>query len=271
MPLFKFCNPDHNIDHGAHVQVGTLFKYREVEDRDLRDEHEGKYRFNITFPKRIELDRRWANLLLQGAVVFGGTNDIPRFPGSYHTYIENLHLVYQTENSVVVEDTRIRIEREVPNCLMYCMSAFPSADKNPFPQYTDHWSIADQLATEFSSRLGRLIFEQAKLSSFDASILTAHSAATARELSLHVTHRPVIYQDRELVITPDSRPSYEELTTVLANVGFVKPPKHSVEREYRFVFELHDSQRVYAPTVDHLLLNPNVLTSLTSPTVKHRA
>jgi hypothetical protein len=271
MPLFKFCNPDHNINRGAHVQIGTLFKYREIEDQDLRDEHEGKYRFHVTFPKRIELDRKWANLLLQGAVAFGGTNDTPRFPGSYHTYIENLHLVRQTDNSVVVEDTRIRIEREVPNCLMYCMSDFPSADKNPLSQYADHWSIPEHLATEFSSRLGRLIFEQAKLSSFDASISTAHSAATARELSLHVTHRAVIYQDRELVITPESRPSYEELTTVLANVGFVKPPKHSVEREYRFVFELHDSQRVYAPTVDRLLFNPHVLTSLTCPMSKPRA
>src|SRR5882724_8440849 len=39
MSLFKFCNPEHNVHRGSHVQVGTLFKYRDIEDAGLRDEH----------------------------------------------------------------------------------------------------------------------------------------------------------------------------------------------------------------------------------------
>jgi hypothetical protein len=54
--------------------------------------------------------------------------------------------------------------------LMFCMSDFPSAENNPFGQYKDSWSIPEHLVNEFGARLGRLIYEQAKLRSFDVSI-----------------------------------------------------------------------------------------------------
>lgn len=262
MPLFKFCKSEHNIHRGAQVHVGTLFKYRHIENPELRDEAEGKYTFRITFPRPIELDRRWATLLLQGAIAFGDADNIPRFPGSYKTHVEKLHIVEHRGDSVVVEDTRIQIERDVPNCLMLCMSVFPSAETNPFRQYTDNWSIPDHLANEFGRRLGSLIFQQAKLASFDESLIRAHSAATVATLSLNVRHQRVVYRDREMIITPESRPSFEELVKVLSDIAFVKPTKHSPEQEYRFVFELTDGRRIFPPKVDHVLLNPNVLTSL---------
>lgn len=262
MPLFKFCNPEHNICRGAQLQVGTLFRYRDIEDQELRDENEGKYIFHITFPDAIELDPRWATLLLQGAVAFGDTKNVPRFPGSYSTKIENLHIVTQRSDSVVVKDTRIRIKRDVLNCLVFCMSIFETAEKNPFGQYDDSWSIPEHLANEFSGRLGRLIYEQAKLSEFDQSISTVHSAATVTTLSLNVRHRRVIYRDREMIITPQSRPSFDEFVTILSDIAFVKPTKHSQEQEYRFIFELQDGRRMFPPRLERLLVNPNVLTSL---------
>jgi len=262
MPLFKFCKPEHNLHRGAKLQVGTLYKYRQIEDPGLRDEHEGKYRFHVTFPRPIELDRRWTNLLLQGAVAFGDASDVPRFPGSFQTYIEKLHVIETKPNSVVVEGTRIQVERDVPNCLMLCMSAFPDAGCNPFPQYSDSWSFPEHLANEFSRRLGSLIYQQAKLSSFADSILKLHSPATVTALSLNVRQQRVIYRDREITITPESRPSFEELIKIFSDIAFVKPTKYSSEQEHRFVFELSDGRHMFEPKVDHLLLNPNVLTSI---------
>jgi hypothetical protein len=262
MPLFKFCRPEHNIHAGAQVQIGTLFKYRDIEDSELRDEAEGNYRFYVTFPNRIELDRRWTNLLLQGAIGFGDANDIPRFPGSFRTHIEKFHLVEHRGESVIVEDTRIRIERDVPNCLIFCMSVFPNAETNPLRQYADNWSIPEHLANEFSRRLGSLIFQHAKLSSFDESLFRIHSPATVGTLSLNIKHQRVIYRDREMVITSESKPSFDELVKVFSDIAFIKPTKYSPEQEYRFAFELVDGRKIFAPKVDHLLLNPNVLTSL---------
>jgi hypothetical protein len=222
---------------------------------------EGKYRFQVTFPEPIELDRKWANLLLQGSVGFGTANDVPRFAGSFSAHVESLHVVEHRGESVVVQDTRIEIERDVLNSLVFCMSAFEQADKSPFDQYRDHWSFPEHLANEFGRRLGSLIYQQAKLSSFEDSILTT-SAATATRLSLNVRNKRVIYRDRELVVTPDARPSFDELVGVLRDIAFVKPRKHSHEQEYRFVFDLVDGQRVFQPKVDRLLVNPNVLTGL---------
>ena len=262
MSLFKFCNPEHNVHRGSHVQVGTLFKYRDIEDAGLRDEHEGKYQFQITFPKPIELDRRWANLLLQGAIAFGDTHDVPRFAGSFSTHIDKLHIIEQKGDSVIVEDTQIKIDRGVHNCLLFCMSAFPDAAPSPFPQYSDNWSFPDALANEFGRRLGSLIYQQAKLSSFDDSIAKTHSAATVTALSLNVRHQRVIYRDREIIITPESRPPFDELIQVLSDIAFIKPKKYSAEQEYRFAFELGDGRNIFPPKVDHLLLNPNILTNL---------
>lgn len=262
MQLFKFCNQEHNIHRGAKLQVGTLFGYRTIEDPELKDEAEGKYKFQIDFPEPIELDRRWANLLLQGTIAFGETADVPRFPGSYRAHAERLHMVTQTKDGVVVTDTRIQIEREVPNCLIFCMSLLDSAEKKPFGTYSDHWSIPEHRADEFGRRLGSLIFQQAKLSAFDEAILNRHSAATVQGLSLNVRHQRVTYRDRQLVITPKSRPSFEELVGVLSDIAFVKPERFSSEQEYRFVFSLVDGQAIFPPRVERLLLNPNVLTDL---------
>lgn len=262
MALVKFCKPEHNIHGGAQLRVGTLFGYRTIEDSDLRDEAEGKYVFHVTFPDTIELDRRWANLLLQGAIGFGNTADTPRFPGSLAAAVESLHIVEHRGESVVVNDTRIRIERHVLDCLIFCMSDVESANDSPFPQYNDSWTIPQHLVNEFGRRLGSLIYQQAKLSAFDEAISTAHSPATAATLSLNVRHQPVMYRDRELVITPDSKLSFDELVKTLSDMPFVKPKKYAPEREYRFVFELADGRRFFPPKVDHMMINPNLLTSL---------
>jgi hypothetical protein len=127
------------------------------------------------------------------------------------------------------------------------MSAFPSAGSNPFAQYTDSWAIPDDRTAEFAQRLAGLIFEQAKLTTFGDSILTKHSAATVRALSLKGRHQRVIYRDREIMVTPESQPSFDELVKVLEDVAFVKPKQYSPEQEYRFVFELTDGQTIFQP------------------------
>lgn len=261
MQLFKFCNPEHNIHGGSKLQVGTLYKYRNIENDHLRDNGEGKYDFDIYFPESIELDRRWANLLLQGAIHFGDIDDTPRYPGSFSTDIIKSNIT-PTPNGVIVRDTEIKIRRSALNCLIFCMSMLNNASENPFPQYTDQWSIPQQRAAEFAARLGSLVFQQATLSAFDLSQLTKQTPHIASRLSINVRHRPVIYRDRRLIITPKNKPSFEELQAILFDAAFIKPSNFANEKEYRFVFELQ-SEAILLPVVaEHLLINPNVLTLL---------
>jgi hypothetical protein len=142
------------------------------------------------------------------------------------------------------------------------MSVFPESGAKPFTQYSDNWSIPEHLADELGRRLGSLVFQQTKLASFSDSLLRVHSPSTVPSVALNVRHRRVIYRDRKIVITRDSKPGFEELTDIFANIVFVKPTKHSPEQEYRFVFELGDGRNIFPPVVDHLLVNPNILTSL---------
>lgn len=262
MRLFKFCNPEHNLFKGSRIRVGTLYGYRHIENSDLRDDKEGQYTFQLSFPERIELDRDWANLVLQRAIAFGETRHLPQFPGNFSVHIENLQVVKQTPTGVVVENTRVQIERHVPNCLIFCMSAFESANSNPFPRYKDHWSISEASAQDFGVRLGNLIFQQVKLSSFDEALSRRHSPATVPTLSLGLRHKRVIYRERELVITPDHRPSFDELLQAMADIPFVKPLKHESEQEYRFVYDLRDPGHIYPPKIEPVDINPNALTDL---------
>jgi len=259
--LIKFCKKEHNIHSGAALRIGTLYDYRHIENPEIRDAEEGKYTFLIDFPEEITLDRRWSNLLLQGAVGFGGSDDTPRFAGSMNASIENLYIVEQRGENVVVRDTRIRIEREVPNCFMFCMSLMSAATK-PFDGYDDKWIIPFQQVQSFANTLAGLFFEQIPLACFEGSITKALTPKTASMLSLNIQHRPVIYEDRHLVITEQNRPSYDRLIEVLSNMAFTKPRKFEAEQEYRFVFELNNGRRLFQPAENHFMIQPNPFKNL---------
>jgi hypothetical protein len=262
MQLIKFCHPDHNINRGAKLQIGTLYGYRNIEKTELRDEAEGQYEFTIEFPEEIELDRRWTNLLFQSLFAFGKSDDTPRFPGSFSADIVKINIVRQIGDTVVVKDTTVRVNRSVNNSLIFCMSLFETAESNPFQNYKDHWAFGEESANEFARRLGNLIFQQAKLSTFETSVLETLSPATVNALSIRVQHKKIRYGDRRLRITNQSKPSYEELLEILSDISFIKPGRFKKENEYRFVFDLHDGQRLFPPKQQNLLLTLNPLIDL---------
>lgn len=265
MALVKFCNPEHNIHRGAQLQIGTLYKYRTIENPELRDDAEGTYDFEIDFPVEIELDRRWANLLFQRVFDFGGASEVPRFPGGMRVSVDRISIVRQTADSVVVADTKVRIQRTALNCLVFCMSHLETDSPSPFENYADRWDIPENRADDFGRRLGSLIYQQTKLLSFGNSFLERHSASTITSLKLMLRHQPVKYLDRRMIVTPDKRPTFEELIQTLSDVAFLKPKTYAREREYRFVYELVDgNQTCYEPTLDHVMVNPNLLTELIS-------
>jgi hypothetical protein len=259
MQLVKFCKPEHNIHRGAKLRIGTLHEYRTIENPELQDEAEGKYEFTIDFPEEIELDRKWINLLFQGSIAFGNTDDNPRFPGEFSTHVEKLNLVRQNANSVVLKDTTVKIHRGIHDCLVFCMSLLPNVEAKLFDQYQDNWTFPEGKANTFAVRLAHLIMNQAKLANFDDSISASHSPNSIKNLLLNVRHRKVIYRERHLIITKHNMPSFDEMIETLLNIQFMKPPEpFSKEQEYRFVFELTDEQgRIFPPKAPILLtLNP---------------
>lgn len=260
--LIKFCKKEHNVHNGSTLRIGTLYDYRHIENQELRDVDEGKYTFVIEFPEEITLDRRWSNLLLQGAVGFGGPDDTPRFPGSFRANIEKLHIVRGSGDEVVVRDTRVHIEREVPDSFIFCMSLKNAPDK-PFDGYDDHWTVPSHQTNSFANTLGSLIFDQVPLSSFTESMAQFITPRTASTLNLNVRHRAVIYEDRHITITERNRPTYDTLIELLSNVAFIKPAKFAPEQEYRFMFELTQGRRIFQPAVKGFMVQPNPFKNLT--------
>jgi hypothetical protein len=262
MKLYKFCSPEHNISKGAQIRLGSLYSYRSIESDYLRDESEGRYSFYIDFPEQITLDRRWMNLLFQGALAIGDPLPMPKFQGSTSVGFETLSIVKHDSESVTVKNTRAVVHREVSDGLIFCMSMMDDAAENPFPNYDDSWSIPFENASNFSLRLADLIMHQMPLSEIHPSIFETHSMGLIRNMTIQIKHRPIIYGDRVLVVRPNKIPSIDVLIERMDDIAFVKPEKYSKEKEYRFLFAVVDNQRQYAPKQTGILLNPNFLTSV---------
>ncbi len=250
MPLFKFCHPAHHIQRAATLKVGTLHGYRALENPELRDSGEGKYDFSLSFDGEVTLETRLANLLLSGAVGFGDTDGKVGIPGNFSAYVERLQIVRSDPKGVTVADTQVNISRSLSNCLVFCMSQLDDARQCPFEGYDAHWSIRDDAAEVFVRRLGNLIFQHAKLSSFEPDVRQIHSASSVQSLQLSFQHRRVIYRDRNFHVTRENVPSFDDVLRLVNEIPFVKPIRFSNEQEYRFTFTLADGQRLFIPIGD---------------------
>ncbi len=172
MKLIKHCNPEHNIQKGAKLQIGTLYAYHDIENEEIKDGEEGKYTFAYNFPEEIELDRRTANLLFSGQFKFGddASELAARIPGDFSAKVDSFEMVRFTENGVVIRNSKVQVLRTIPNRLIFCMSLQKEGDPAPFVGYDDRWSIETSFAYKFSENISRLLLDQIHLERFNPEI-----------------------------------------------------------------------------------------------------
>jgi len=245
MRLTKFCTSNNSIKRASHLRMGTLFGYRDIEEGELRDEHEGRYEFNINFIDEVRLSNEVINPLLQNTIGFGGNGNAQRLPGHVEATVERLEIVSQTESFTTLKDSSIKISRSTLNCFVYCMSM--DLAESPFAQYDDAWHLESYRIPLFLNALGVLIGTNVKLSSFVGDLTSKIAPLTAQRLNVIGRHGPVIYRDRNVNITHDNVPSPGDFYKLISEMAFVKPTKFSTEREYRFLFELNDGEHIYPP------------------------
>lgn len=257
MQLIKFCNPEHNIQRGANLRLGTLYGYRSIEDSAIRDEEEGIFEFIIEFPDEIELDLQWCSLLFQGVIGFGLPSEIPRIPGGLSVQVENIHIIRTYEDRVVLKDTIVRITRNVHNCLVFCMSQFEEINTFPFDKYKDFWSFSTEKADNFSLFLAELILQKENLN----DLYKYNSTANISNLNIICKHGKILYKSRHLNVTKNNQPSFNELIKILSTIEFIKPESFQHENEYRFIFELNDEKNIFPIQSEELLLTLNQLSN----------
>tara|TARA_R110002051_G_scaffold322851_4_gene414532 strand:- start:104 stop:880 length:777 start_codon:yes stop_codon:yes gene_type:complete len=251
--LVKFCRKEHNILNGAPIRIGTLHEYRQIENPEIKDEDEGKYTFTIEFPEEITLDRRWSNLLFQGFFGAGCIEELPRLPGKTTVHNESFGIVRQFGENLTIRDTKLRIEREFPDCFIFCMSLMTKVE-NPFAGYDDKWMVPYCKIDEFTRALASRFIKKIQPFYFEESIAEFFAPKNKDSLNLMIRDREVIYVERNMVITESNRPSYESLFNTLANIPFTKPSIFKPEKEYRFLFELNNGEKVFQPAVKSFLM-----------------
>jgi hypothetical protein len=255
--LVKFCSAKHIVPNGSELKLGTLYGYRMIENAELRDEHEGKYRITLSFRGEVVFERRVANLLFGNVMQFGELDvDPPRFAGGMSVGIESLGFGMQNGDVVVLRDSVVHIDRWVPDTHILCMSQMHRNSVPPFAGYDSHWGIPEHAADRFAKHVADALLWQAKSDLFvdlDKEFLEDRS-----KLAILFRHQPIKYMDRNLIIRYKA-PSYSEVVDILENIAFIKPKKFSSENEYRFSFVLFgvdEPRRSFKPKADaYLKLN----------------
>lgn len=262
--IVKYCNQEHNAHRGAKLLVGNLEKYRDIENAELADSGEGTFQFTIEFLEGAELSAEWANLLFQGAIGFGEVRNAIRVPGGVTVHAEDLRIERVLADRVIFEHAKAQIQYSSPNAFVFCtsMSEGDPLSTCPFRGYDDYWNVgADQASlNQFGSRVGGAILQQAALDYIDVK-LTSVRLSDMKNMTLDVRHGPVKYVDRKLVITKDTPQDADHILNTYFDVPFCKPKSYSPEKEYRFVFTLHDGNRIYPIKKKDLYLDLNLLTS----------
>ena len=258
MRLVKYCRPQDNITRGAQLRLGTLNEYRDIENDELRDESEGRYDFLVDFQGPAVVDNRTLQAMFGNALRLPGV--VGRYSGEMQAYVHTMEVETTPHGVSIVRNASVEMSHLVSNCLILCTSRVDDGEDilpGPFAQYSDHWSIEGESADEFARRLQTLIVEQ-----IDAAMLELGGSEIAT-LRASVSHGPVGYADRQPVLRADNFPTYEELASILNKLHFTKPIRFAREKEYRFVFELHDDKlrRIY-PREALLVSVPELLSNL---------
>lgn len=221
MPLYKHCHLKHNIKQGWNtLRLGTLHSFRKHEDARLRDEGEGKFRYEIAFPQRTAVSPQW---LQQFDIGDGGEVDVGQ-------------LIF-TPSGVQVD--RINLMGSSHNCWIFCVSTKSSGAGGISENYDSSWEISGDKVELFGRYLAAVLFDHI---TFDDLPQWLTSRLGIKEilsrLSIRIMHKAVEYGSRAFPITNESEAPVSKIVEWRASVPFRKPSGFSHEAEYRFTYTL---------------------------------
>lgn len=221
-PAFaKFCAPEHNIKAGCNsIRLGTLYSYRAIENKLLRDEGEGTFSYVIKFPNQIEVSPEWLS-----SFEFDG-------PGNC------------SFNGVHIDDGRVKLKEfsvsgSTPNCWIYCMSRSVGSAGSITDAHKDKWTIeADKLAA-FVKQIANSLFDGLTVKELPANLLEKHNIKYIYEnLGISADFKEVSYVDRAVTIKAVEDYTVSDIEKLSNDIAFIKPKKFELEQEIRIAFWL---------------------------------
>lgn len=262
--LAKNCYAKDNLKIGKTIKLGTLYEYRDIESAQIVDDGEGKHSFVLNFDGTVDIEPKWFNFILQGAISVGGDENHPRILGSMSAAIEHLHIVENTGQILRVRDTRASIHREALNGFIFCVSRVRKKRDavGLFPNYDDCWYMTASKAHSLGLELSILLRDRITSGRHSGNHIVDPNVSL-ENLSIYCRHEPVSYLSREIHISDTSDFTIEHFMRKISDMAFVKPPSFSAEKEYRFSFTIVAGEMILMPTVKNVILKAEHLVDWT--------
>ncbi|UXV17253.1 hypothetical protein N4P55_15215 [Pseudomonas fluorescens] len=262
MLLAKSCFKKDNLKTRKTIKLGTLYEYRKIESPQIVDQDEGKYSFQLSFDGTVEVERRWFNLMFQGAIALGDDMHYPQIPGSMSAAVHNLEVVGRNDQTIKVRNSNVSIRREALNGFIFCMSHVRKQRnaRGIFPDYDDCWYMAALKAQDLGVAISRLLRDRI-VSGRHSGNHVIDPQVPLDDLAIYCRHELVTYLDREMHVSDSSALTVDYLMRKMSDMAFIKPPAFSLEKEYRFSFTIVAADKFILPMVDYVILEAEQLVS----------
>lgn len=243
MKLYKGCEKKYNLNlKGKTLRIGTLYGYRAAENPDIKDEHEGKYRFELNISDPAIVKNKYANAIINNIQL--PTSEDLYFRGGVVIRAEELGYTQLDNEQVSIVASALTIERESPNQFLFCMSKCEGVPPSISHKYDGHWSIGFESKKEFGFILAQELLSQVKK---NPKLVIGLNPDKVSNLKIQLRFSEISYYPRLLSKYSMTNFDVEEILEKIENMAFTKPPKFEEEKEYRFSFEVTDGFRYYPP------------------------
>jgi len=246
MYFVKSCHSSDNVHLRKTIKIGTLNEYRNTEQQQIVDAHEGTFHFEIDL-ERIHIQTDIFNLM-------------------HHTYnsfvtMHNHDLIIRCDSHALldakyIERHKATIKMVNHNRFVFCMSRVNKYTdaRGMFPEYDDLWYFPQSRADLFAKEIGNQL--NAKILSLEKEGNRVFEGDyDISKVSASMAIQTINYKDR--MIKVDNEYFYKNTPIILQTmngVSFIKPSKFSHEKEVRFIFDYHFEGRTLSPDLKSIII-----------------
>ncbi|HHQ5839980.1 TPA: hypothetical protein ACSRPO_000401 [Enterobacter asburiae] len=231
MYLVKSCYKRDNIRIRNTIKIGTLTEYRDTEEQQIADRHEGK--INLFFDlKKFHMplsllnqintfSNSSSNFFLQDVQI----RPNPLFAN--HVYAE----VYSATSSL------IKLNRYI-----FCISELnhPNMCHDIFNDYDDYWHFNRDTVFLFGEMLSRSVLKEVINRTKDGEALFTTNITTSDFLTVRWYCNRILYTPRQIFINNTKLyKEHREILYCLSEGHMVKPIYFKHEHEVRFIFDVY--------------------------------
>jgi len=260
MYLAKSCAKRHNLKTSDTLMLGSLYYYRAAENSEIADGGEGKATYELSITGPLEVEKKWLNFLLVGAVGYASAEDPPRPTGMLDIKLHKYRPIKSRGDSMLVDELRATIKRDSYNEFIFCMSLVedPAHAADIFKSYEDYWIIPASRAQAMADALAAALDKAVRQGRATGKHVIDPSVSFD-DLVYVCRHESVTYAPRDLHITSTSQVTAEEFASKVFDIAFLKPPRFSPEKEYRFSYMLAANGILVDFIPDKLLLDARLI------------